>query len=123
MLSRRPSPPRLRNYFHIHHPMYPGFLRDNLVPGTFRDCLRMVRASAVPDASHFVSGDDLNEAAGLYVTDFDESAVEEENVGCMPGDPLCCAFPLDCTYTTAWISVFVDVQPELIITEQEFVLV
>ena len=56
--------------------MYPRFLRNDLVPRAFRDGLRMIRASAIPDASHVVSRNDLNEAAGLYVADFDESAVE-----------------------------------------------
>jgi hypothetical protein len=112
MLSRHPSPARLSS-FHIHHPMYPRFLRNDLIPRTFRDGLRVVRASAVPDASHVVSGDYLDEATGLYVADFDESAVEEEDVGWVPGDPLCCPFPLDCAYPTTWVSVFVDIQPEL----------
>ena len=72
--------------------------------------MRVIRASAVPDASHVVSGDDLDEAAGLDVSDLDESAVEEENIGCVPGDSLCCTFPLDRTYAAAWVTVFVDVQ-------------
>ena len=73
----------------------------------------MVRASAVPDASHVVPGDDLDKTAGLNVADFDESTVEEQDVGRMPGNPLRCAFPFDCTHTTTWVSVFVDIQPEL----------
>jgi len=89
--------------------MYSGFLGNNFVPRAFRDGLRVIRASAVPDASHVVSGDDLDEAAGLYVANLDESAVEEEDVGWMPGNPLCCAFPLDCAYATAWVTMFVDV--------------
>jgi len=111
MLSRHPSPPRLGNS-HVHHPVYPRFLRNDLVPRTFRDGLRVARASAVPDASYIVSGDDLDEAAGLHVADFNESAVEEEDVGWVPCGSLCCAFPLYCAYTT-WVSMFVDIQPEL----------
>ena len=72
----------------------------------------MIRTSPVPDASYVVSRNDLDEAAGLYVADFNESAVEEEDVGWVPGDPFCCAFPFDCACTTAWVSVFVDIQPE-----------
>ena len=54
----------------------------------------------------------MDEAAGLDVSDLDEFAVEEEDVGRMPGDSLCCAFPLDRTYAGAWVAVFVDVQSE-----------
>lgn len=68
-----------------------------------------IRASAVPDASHVVPGDDLDETTGLYVSDLDESAVEEKDVWCVPGDPLRCSFPLDRTYATARVSVFVDI--------------
>jgi hypothetical protein len=93
--------------------MHPGFLRDDLVTRAFRDVLSVVRASAVPGTSHVVSGDDLDEAASLYVPDLDKSAVEEEDVWWMPGDPLCCAFPLYRTDTTTWVSVFIDVQSEL----------
>ena len=46
------------------------------------------------------------------MSDLDEFAVEEEDVGRMPGDSLCCAFPLDRTYAGAWVAVFVDVQSE-----------
>ena len=42
--------------------------------------MRVVRASAVPGVSYIVPGDDLNETAGLYVADFNEPAVEEEDV-------------------------------------------
>jgi len=108
MLSRYPSLPGLRS-LHIHHPVYPRFLRNDLIPRTFRDGLGMVCASAIPYTSYVVSGDDLDEAAGLYVTDFNESGVEEEDVWWMPCDPLCCAFPFDCAYTTTWVSVFVDI--------------
>ena len=73
----------------------------------------MIRASPVPDASHVVSGDNLDEATGLDVSDLNESAVEEEDVGRMPGDSFRRAFPLDRTYATAWVSMFVDVQSEL----------
>ena len=99
--------------FHIHHPVYPQFLRDDLVQRTFRDCLRVVRASTVPDASYVVSGDDLDEAAGLYVADFNKLVVGEEDVGWMSRDPFCCGFSLDCAHMTTWASVFVDIQPEL----------
>ena len=111
MLSCHTSLARLRG-FRVHHPVYPGFLRDDFIPRTFRDGLRVIRASAVPDTSHVVSGDDLDETACLNVSDLDESAVEEEDVGWVPGDSLCCAFPLDCAYATARISVFVDIQSE-----------
>jgi hypothetical protein len=110
-LNRRPSPARLSD-FYVHHPVHPGFLRDDLVTRVFRGVLRRVRASAVPGTSHVVSGDDLDEAASLYVPDLDKSAVEEEDIWWMPGDPFCCAFPLYCADTT-WVSVFIDVQPEL----------
>ena len=73
----------------------------------------MTRASAIPDASHVVSGDDLDEAASLYVADFDELTVEKEDVWWMPGHPFCRSFPLDCAYATAWVSMFVDIQPKL----------
>ena len=73
----------------------------------------MIRASAVPYTSHIVSGNDLDKATSLDVSDLDESAVEKEDIGRVPGNPLCCAFPLDRTYTAAWISVLVDVQSEL----------
>jgi len=92
--------------------MHPGFLGNYFVPGTFGVGSRVVRASVVPDALHVISGDDLDEAAGLHVSDLDESAVEEEDVGWVPGDPLCSAFPLDRTYI-ARVSMFVDVQPKL----------
>ena len=74
--------------------------------------MRVIRASTIPDTSYVVSGDDLDEAARLYVADFNESAVEEKDVRWVPGDPLCCSFPLDCGYTTTRVSVFVDIQPK-----------
>lgn len=89
--------------------MYPGFLRDGLVLRIFQDCFEAVRAPAVPDASHIVSGDDLDEAAGFNMSDLDEFVVEEEDVGRVPGGPLRCALPLDCTCGTAWVSMFVNV--------------
>ena len=112
MLSRHTLLARLGS-LRVHHPVYPGFLRNDLIPRSFRDGLGVIRAPTIPDASHVVARDDLNEAAGLDVSDLDESAVEEENVGRMPGNSLCRAFPLDRTYATAWVSVFVDVQSEL----------
>jgi len=60
----------------------------------------MVCASAIPDTLYVISGDDLDEVAGLYVTDFNESGVKEEDVWWMTCDPLCFAFPFDCAYTT-----------------------
>jgi len=110
-LSRHPSQAGLRS-FHIHDPVYPGFLGKDFVPRTFRDGLRVIRASPVPGASHVISGDGLHEAAGLYVADLNESAVEEEDVGWMPGNPLCSAFPLDRT-SMGRVCVFVDIQPKL----------
>jgi hypothetical protein len=111
VLSCRSSPARLGR-FHIHHRMYPRFLRNDLIARAFRDGLRLVRASAVPDASHLIPGDHLDQSAGLYVANFNESAIEEQDVGWVPGNSFCRSFPLDCTHTTAWISVFVDIQPE-----------
>lgn len=54
----------------------------------------------------------MDELAGLDVSDLNESAVEEEDVECVPDDSLCCAFPLDCTYAGAWVTEFVDIQSE-----------
>ena len=89
--------------------MYPGVLRNHFLPRTLRNRLRLVRASAVPDASHIVPGDHLDKATGLYVANLNESAVEEEDVGRVPGNSLRRSFPLDRTHTTTWVSVFIDV--------------
>ena len=89
--------------------MYPRSLGSNFVPRSPRVGLRVIHASAVPGALHAVPGDDLDEAARPYVADFDELAVEEENVWWMPGDPLRCAFPLNYTCVTAWVTVIVDI--------------
>ena len=78
--------------------MYYRFLQD--VPRTFRDGAGVVRASIVSVASYVGSRDDLNETAGLYIAGFNEPAVEEEDVRCVPCDPLCCAFLLDRPYIT-----------------------
>ena len=74
--------------------------------------MRVIRASAVPDASHFVPGDDLDEAAGFYVANLNEPAIEEENVWWVPGNSFRRSFPLDRTHTATRVSVFVDIQPE-----------
>ena len=89
--------------------MHPGFLRDDLVPRAVGDGLRVVRSSAIPDASHIVSGYDLDQTTGFYVADFDESAVEKKDVWRVPGDAFCRPLPFDCTHTATWVSVFVDV--------------
>ena len=70
----------------------------------------MIRAPPVPYTSHIISGNDLDEAASLDMSDLNEPAVEKEDVGRVPGNPLRRAFPLDRTYATAWVSMFVDVQ-------------
>ena len=100
-------------HFRIHHPMYVGLLRSHLTPGVLRYRLILVRTSAIPGATNIISGDGLDETASFNVANFDESAVKEQDVGRMPGNPLRCAFPLDCTHMTAWVSMFVDIYPEL----------
>ena len=92
--------------------MYPWFLRNHFIPRAFGDGLRLTRASSVPDASHIVPGNNLNEAAGLYVANLNESAIEQEDVGWVPGNSLRRSFPLNCAHATAWVSMFVDVQSE-----------
>ena len=113
VLSRHTLPALGCRSFRVHHPVYPGFLRNDLVAQAVRNGLGLIRASAVPDASHVVSGDDLNETTGLDMSDLNESAVEKEDVRWVPGDPFRCALPLDCANASAWVSVFVYVQPEL----------
>jgi hypothetical protein len=49
----------------------------------------------IPDTADIVSGDDLREAACFHMTDFDESAVEQQNVRQVQCNTLCSAFPLD----------------------------
>lgn len=92
--------------------MYPRFLRNYLVQRAFRDSLRLIRASVAPDASNIVPGNYLGEAAGFYVANFNESIIEQEDVGWVPGNSLRCSFPLDFTHTRTWVSLFVDIQPE-----------
>ena len=92
--------------------MYPRFLRNYFIPRAFRDGLRLNRASAVPGAPNVVPRNDLDEAAGLDVANFNESTVKEEDIWWVPGNSLCSPFPLDCTRSTTWVSVVVDVQPE-----------
>lgn len=121
MLSCRPFPTRLGS-FHVHDPVYPRFLRDNLIPSAFRDRLRVVCAPTIPDAPYVIPGDDLDESASLHVTDFYESAVEEEDIGRVPGNPLRGAFPLNCAHATTWVPVFVNVQSELYEDRQLFML-
>jgi len=139
MLSGHTSPARLDS-LHVHHPVYPGFLRNDLIPRSFRDSLGVIRAPSVPYTSHIISGNDLDEPAGPDVSDLDESTVEKEDVGWVPGNPFCYPFPLDRICATAWVSMLVNVQSELcgnfssfrpqaprrqrtIIAEQELVLV
>ena len=109
MLSRRTAPPRLDS---LHHSMHPGLLRNNLTPRSFRDSLRVIRAPPIPYTSHIISENDLDEPASLDVPNLDESAIEKEDVGRVPGNSLCCSFPLDHSYATAWVSMIVDVQSE-----------
>ena len=112
MLNGHTSPARLDS-LRVHHPVYPRSLRNNLILRSIRDGLRVIRAPAIPCTSHIISRNDLDEPAGLDVSDLDESTVEKEDVGRVPGNPLCCAFPLDRTYATAWVPMCVNVQPEL----------
>jgi len=111
MLSGRTSA-RL-DVLRVHNPVYPGLMRNHLIRRLFRGGLGVIRAPAVPYASHTISKNDLDEATGLDVSDLDESAVEKEDIGRVPGNPLHCAFPLDRTHTAAWVSVAVNVQPKL----------
>jgi len=97
----------------VHNSVYPGLMRNDPIRRPFQDGLGVIGAPAVPYTSNIISGNDLDEAAGLDVSDLDESAVEKEDVGWVPGNSLCCAFPLDRTYVTDWVSIFVNVQPEL----------
>jgi len=90
--------------------MYPGLMRNDLI---LREGLGVTCAPAVPYTSNIISGNDLDEAAGLDVSDFDESAVEKEDVRRVPGNPLCRAVPFDRTYVTDWVSMLVDVKSEL----------
>jgi hypothetical protein len=92
--------------------MYPWFLRNYLMPNTLRDGLRIGRTPAVPDALHFISGDDLDKMAGLHVPNLDEFRVEKEDVGRVRGDSVRLAFPFDRAYARG-VSVFVYIQPEL----------
>jgi len=106
------SPARLDS-LRVHHPVHPGPLQNDLIPRSFRDGLRVVRAPPVPYTSHINSGNDLDEAASLDMSDLDVPAVEKEDVGRVPGNPLRRAFPLDRTYATARVSMFVDIQSKL----------
>lgn len=93
---------------HIHYSMYPRSPRNRLARSAWTGGLGFVRASAIPGASYVVPTDDLDQTAGLYVTDFDEPTIEEEDVGRVPRDLLCFSFPLDCPHTRR-IPVFVDI--------------
>lgn len=92
-------------FFHVHHPVYPQLLRNPLVLGALGDRLRLVRAPQI------ISRDNLDEMAGVCMTDFDESAVEEEDIRMISDGPLHRAFPLDRVSATR-VPVTVDIQPK-----------
>lgn len=104
--------PRL-GCFRIHHSIYPQFPRSFiLAPRTLRGGLKVIYVSPIPDASDFVSRDDLDEMAGICVANLDELAIEEQDMRWIPDDPISCALPPNRISTTR-VSMFVDIQPKL----------
>ncbi len=107
---------RRRGVREVHHSVHARLLRDHLLPEPLWRGRRLRRArhpAPVPDAAHVVAWDDLREPPGLDVPDLDEPRVEEEHIGRVPCDVLCCALPLDRPDRPAGISVAVDIQAEL----------
>jgi len=72
MLSRHASPARLDS-LRVHRPVHSG-------SQSLRVGLRVVRAPPVPYTSHIISGNDLDEVAGLDMSNLDEPAVEKQDV-------------------------------------------
>lgn len=126
----------------IHDAVDARFLRDALCPSLRTGhCRRgdVGSPSAIPYATDVVSWDDLRETTGLDVSDLDEPCVEQENIGRVPRDMFCCAFPLDGSHAPTRITVTIDIEAELchsvshvnrlvetiltVITQQKFVLV
>ena len=96
--------------------MYSRLLRDRLLAVAIwnRRCGRNTSdTAAVPDTADVVARNNLCKTTCFDVSDLDEAAVEQEDVGRMPCDMLCCAFPLDGSNRAAGISVAINVEAKL----------
>ena len=91
--------------------MYAGVLRHGFNRITRRRNESI--GGLVPEAPYVVSRYDLGESAGFDMANFDESAVEQEDVGMMHSNLLHGAFPLNYLIGATELPMFVDVQAEL----------
>ena len=54
--------------------------------------------------------DNLAEPTSLAMSDFNEAAVEKENIGWVPGDPFSFTFPFNCVNKPTGITASVNVK-------------
>ena len=76
---------------------------------TLEDGLRLVCAPTIPGALDIISCNYLGKIAGICMADFNELSVEEQDVGWVPSNPLCLAFPLNCHCLVTWLSMLVNI--------------
>lgn len=96
------------------HDVYPRFLYNTLVAAF--PCLvignGLVEPATIPYAVDVVPRDDLREPACLQMSDFDETRVEEKDVGIVKRDAVGCSFPLHGTGPATGLPFLVDVHTE-----------
>ena len=96
--------------------MHARLLRDRLLAISLRDW-RHGRstgdAATIPNAPNVVAGNDLGEATRFDVPDFDEAAVEQEDIWWVPGHMLRSTLPLDSADRTTGITMTINIKSKL----------
>ena len=68
-----------------------------------------VRPPTIPDAADVVTRDDLRETTCLDVTNFNEPAVEQQDVGGMPCNPFSSSFPFNRSGLPAGVTMSINI--------------
>ena len=79
----------------VHDEMYLCLLHDVVLGINWRCVGSDADTATIPRASNFIARDDLCQAPGCDMSDFDEARVEQEDIRRMEGDALCCSFPFN----------------------------